>query len=266
MTKSITFKLNPGIMNRTILFLIFCFFVNVTSSLTQTKTCNIYFDSNIPQLKFSITELNKELAKKGIVATSNGVKLFPGKTSDISIIVTFQNKEKEKVCKLLNVKIPTPKKSQSYSVRVKKEGEQSLIAVLAFDANGGMYGTMDVTEAIKIGTLKEILKVPGLDVVLIGPHDLSCNLGVPEKYDHPKFKAAVEKIITSARKASIGVGIHAFFEDSVEREIEWAGIGANLILHSGDINLFSLYVKKEIQELKETLGDERKIASSEINI
>lgn len=117
-----------------------------------------------------------------------------------------------------------------------------------------------------IDNLEEILQVPGLDAVLIGPHDLSCNLGVPEKYGHPKFKAAVEKIITTARMAGVGAGIHAFFEDSVEREIEWARIGANLILHNGDISLFSQVVKKEIHQLREALGDERKITSSEINI
>jgi hypothetical protein len=38
-----------------------------------------------------------------------------------------------------------------------------------------------------IQALDEILAVPGLDAVLIGPHDLSCSLGVPERYDHPEF-------------------------------------------------------------------------------
>jgi len=42
-----------------------------------------------------------------------------------------------------------------------------------------------------IDMLDEILKVPDIDCLLIGPHDLSCNLGVPEQFDHPKFVAAV---------------------------------------------------------------------------
>src|SRR5262245_42402682 len=33
-----------------------------------------------------------------------------------------------------------------------------------------------------INNLDAILAVPGLDAVLIGPHDLSCSLGVPEQY------------------------------------------------------------------------------------
>lgn len=117
-----------------------------------------------------------------------------------------------------------------------------------------------------IDNLDEILKVPGLDAVLIGPHDLSCNLGVPEQYDHPAFKRAVEKIITTARNANVGAGIHVFFENSVEQELEWATMGANLILHSGDINLFAEKLGKDIQKLREKLKDTQQIENRNINI
>jgi 4-hydroxy-2-oxoheptanedioate aldolase len=50
-----------------------------------------------------------------------------------------------------------------------------------------------------IQALDEILAVPGLDAVLIGPHDLTCNLGVPERYDHPDFLGACETIFLKAR-------------------------------------------------------------------
>ncbi|MCD6322590.1 MAG: hypothetical protein J7L77_06140 [Clostridiales bacterium] len=117
-----------------------------------------------------------------------------------------------------------------------------------------------------IENLDEILKVPGLDAVLIGPHDLSCNLGIPEKYQHPKFIAAVETILTKARKANIGAGIHAFFVDSVKREIEWAKMGANLILHSGDINRFTQVMQDDINKLRTALNDGTKKTHSAINI
>ena len=43
----------------------------------------------------------------------------------------------------------------------------------------------------------------GVDAVLIGPHDLSCNLGVPEQYDHPRFQQAVKTIFRKARNAGV---------------------------------------------------------------
>ena len=49
--------------------------------------------------------------------------------------------------------------------------------------------------------------MPGLDGVLIGPHDLSCSLGMPEEYGRPEFLAACETILRKARAAGIGAGI-----------------------------------------------------------
>lgn len=117
-----------------------------------------------------------------------------------------------------------------------------------------------------IDNLDELVKVPGLDAVLIGPHDLSCNLGIPEQYEHPRFLKAVETIFTKARQAGIGAGIHVFFERCVEREIEWAKQGANLILHSGDINRFTQIVHNDILSLRKALGDKYNAGSTEINI
>ena len=117
-----------------------------------------------------------------------------------------------------------------------------------------------------IDRIDEIVKVPGLDALLIGPHDLTCNLGIPEQYHHPKFEAAVETIVTTARKANIGAGIHAFFVDNVEQELQWANMGANLILHSGDINRFTQIMRDDINKLRKAFDDKAKGFSKAINI
>ncbi len=117
-----------------------------------------------------------------------------------------------------------------------------------------------------IDIIDEILKVPGLDAVQIGPHDLTCSLGIPEQYHHPKFEAAVETIITKARKANIGAGIHAFYDDNVDQEIAWAKMGANLILHSGDINRFTQIMSKDINTIRAALNDEAIESDVTINV
>lgn len=117
-----------------------------------------------------------------------------------------------------------------------------------------------------IENLDEILSVSGLDAVLIGPHDLSCNLGIPEQYEHPEFLDAVESVITRARNAGIGAGIHAVYDGSMEREITWARKGANLILHSGDINRFVKGMSEDIGHIRAELGDQVKQTVSDVNI
>ncbi len=117
-----------------------------------------------------------------------------------------------------------------------------------------------------IENLDEMLKVPGLDAVLVGPHDLSCNLGIPEQYDHPEFLDAVEKIIRKARNTNIGAGVHAFFEGCLEREIYWAEMGANFIMHSGDIQRFTQALSDDINKLRSALHDGFKDTDRTVNI
>ena len=63
--------------------------------------------------------------------------------------------------------------------------------------------------------LDEILAVPGLDGVLIGPHDLSCSLGLPEQYDHPhSSRPSARPFCRKARAARLAAGIH--FWGSIE--------------------------------------------------
>ncbi|TFH50387.1 MAG: aldolase [Bacteroidia bacterium] len=125
---------------------------------------------------------------------------------------------------------------------------------------------VNIESQAAIDNLDQILSVPGLDAVLIGPHDLSCNLGVPEKYDHQIFITAVENIISRARKHNVGAGIHVFYNDSVKWEKEWAAKGANLILHSGDINRFAQVVHDDISSLRKALDGQSGSAAGDVNI
>ncbi len=60
-----------------------------------------------------------------------------------------------------------------------------------------------------IEALDEILAVPDLDAVLIGPHDLSCSLDVPEQWEHPKFLGACETIFRKARAFTSGAALNS---------------------------------------------------------
>lgn len=100
--------------------------------------------------------------------------------------------------------------------------------------------------------LDDMLLVPGLDAVLIGPHDLSCNLGVPEQWDHPKFLDACATIFRKARAAGVGAGIH--FWGDVEQHARFLKLGANMLIQSGDISLFQKHLRLELDAVKKATG------------
>ena len=104
-----------------------------------------------------------------------------------------------------------------------------------------------------IESLDEILSVPDLDGVLIGPHDLSCSLGIPEQYDHPCFAEAVQKIVEKARAKNIGVGIHNL--PRLDQEIRYAKAGINMILHLADMMLFRNVLREDLKSIREGLGE-----------
>lgn len=116
--------------------------------------------------------------------------------------------------------------------------------------------------------LDDILKVPGLDAVLVGPHDLSCSLGIPEQYSNPVFVKAVDEIIRKARQNNVGAGIHLIFPtDGLEQEIRWIQAGANLVVHSADAIAFRNTMRKELDYIKSMLDDKgSKTEDEAINI
>lgn len=117
--------------------------------------------------------------------------------------------------------------------------------------NENSYLVVNIESVPAIDALEEIVAVPGLDAVLIGPHDLSINLGCPEEYENPRFAKAVERIFRTARAAGIGAGCHLGFPAyGVELERRWMEQGANLILHKGDIIAFQETVARDIAELR----------------
>src|SRR5262249_55042087 len=107
-----------------------------------------------------------------------------------------------------------------------------------------------------IQRLDDILSVPGLDAVLIGPHDLSCSLGIPEQYRHPRFDEAVRTIFRKARQHNVGAGIH--FWESVEQEIHRAKAGGNLNMHHSDLACVGRKWRRALGETRSARGDPRR--------
>jgi 4-hydroxy-2-oxoheptanedioate aldolase len=120
--------------------------------------------------------------------------------------------------------------------------------------NVGNALIVNIESVPALENLDEILGVAGLDAVLVGPHDLTCSLGIPEQWDHPDFIAAVDAIITKARARGIGAGIHIIHEHGLDAELRWAKLGANLILHHADLLAFRFAMARDLARLRAELG------------
>jgi 4-hydroxy-2-oxoheptanedioate aldolase len=78
-----------------------------------------------------------------------------------------------------------------------------------------------IETAEAVANLDEILAVPGIDAVYVGPADLSISLGLPPRAndDRSEFTEALSTIVDGCRKAGVVPGIHASAA-LVERRLE----------------------------------------------
>jgi 2-keto-3-deoxy-L-rhamnonate aldolase RhmA len=67
-----------------------------------------------------------------------------------------------------------------------------------------------------LANVEEIAAVPGIDMIAYGHSDLSAKLGVHLQLDHPKFKAALHKIIDACKKHGKLARGSAETEDQIE--------------------------------------------------
>jgi 4-hydroxy-2-oxoheptanedioate aldolase len=74
--------------------------------------------------------------------------------------------------------------------------------------------------------LAKILEVPGLDVIFLGPYDLSQSLGIPGQVDHPRLRSTMEEAIKMCRRAGIAAGTYA---DNIDVAKRWADLGVQYI-------------------------------------
>lgn len=123
------------------------------------------------------------------------------------------------------------------------------------DMNRNNVLLTNIESVAAIEKLTELCNVPDVDALLIGPHDLSISLDIPEQYDHPTFTENVKHIIDTGRSAGLGVGFHYSF--GIEDTLRWAEFGANLIVHSSDYFLTKEKVTEDIAYLRSSLGDEK---------
>ena len=61
--------------------------------------------------------------------------------------------------------------------------------------------------------LDEIAAIDGIDVLFIGPADLTMELGIFGQFDHPLFKDALKATVSAAQKAGKAMGILFFNPD-----------------------------------------------------
>jgi 4-hydroxy-2-oxoheptanedioate aldolase len=98
-----------------------------------------------------------------------------------------------------------------------------------------------------IENIDGILSVKGVDVIFVGPYDLSQSLGLPGQVDHPLVEEKMLEIVKKCEEKNITVGT---FADTPENVAKWRKNGVKYISYSVDVGIFHNAVRDLVKTLK----------------
>jgi 4-hydroxy-2-oxoheptanedioate aldolase len=100
-----------------------------------------------------------------------------------------------------------------------------------------------------VENLESIVAVPGVDVIFIGPWDLSQSFGVIGQVDHPTVQAAIDRIVAITRATGRAVGIIATDAADARRQFDR---GIQYVTLSSDLGLMTALTRQFLRELRRT--------------
>ena len=98
-----------------------------------------------------------------------------------------------------------------------------------------------------IENIDDILSVSGIDVIFVGPYDLSQSLGLTGQVDHPLVEEKMLEIAKKCREKNITAGT---FTDTPENAEKWRNNGVKYISYSVDTGIFYNAVSDLVKSLK----------------
>jgi 4-hydroxy-2-oxoheptanedioate aldolase len=87
-------------------------------------------------------------------------------------------------------------------------------------ADREVMAIVQIEHADAVDRIDEILSVPGIDLPLIGPYDLSASMGLMGQLGHPKVQGAIDRVLAATRKAQLPAGIFCMTADEANTYVD----------------------------------------------
>ncbi len=193
-------------------------FLSLGNPITTEIVANAGFD-------FVVIDLEHGLGSEADVAN----QLLGLKNTNVSSIIRVESFQKQRIHRVLDLGadgIMCPQianaeeaKQAVGAMRYPPEGIRGVakmtraarygdeFAIYQEKSKEELLGIIQIETIAALDHLDEIANIDGVDVLFIGPSDLSMALGIFGQTDHPKFVSTVHLIVNAAVKAKKQVGI-----------------------------------------------------------
>jgi 2-keto-3-deoxy-L-rhamnonate aldolase RhmA len=97
--------------------------------------------------------------------------------------------------------------------------------------NDEVVGIIQIESTAAVKSVGQIAAIDGVDVLFVGPSDLSHSLGIPGQLEHPDYLAALDSVVAAARAAGKSAGILIRQARDLQRHLQlgfrFVGIGSD---------------------------------------
>jgi 2-dehydro-3-deoxyglucarate aldolase/4-hydroxy-2-oxoheptanedioate aldolase len=123
---------------------------------------------------------------------------------------------------------------------------------------GGVGAAIELAEAetvviVQIETpagldhAEEIAATPGVDALWVGQFDLSVAMGIPGAFDHPRMRAAEDRVLAACSAAGLAAGV---LVGSVEVASSMLARGFRMVALGSDIDLYGTALRTGLEALR----------------
>ncbi|MBL8817979.1 MAG: 2,4-dihydroxyhept-2-ene-1,7-dioic acid aldolase [Planctomyces sp.] len=114
-------------------------------------------------------------------------------------------------------------------------------------ANEQISVVVQAEHRLAVENIEEIVAVPGVDAVLLGPYDLSASYNKMGQIDDPEVIAAINRVTEVCRKAGMPLG---YFGVTAEAVKPWQTQGYSLLVAGVDILYVGQGARRMLKDLK----------------
>ncbi|MBI2780826.1 MAG: hypothetical protein HYX55_03385 [Chloroflexi bacterium] len=98
--------------------------------------------------------------------------------------------------------------------------------------NDDIVGIVQIESPSALDAADEFAATDGVDVLFVGPADLSHSLGIPGQFSNPRYQDALKHVVAACRAHGKAAGIllydHASFKPHLDLGYTFVGIGADV--------------------------------------
>lgn len=91
-----------------------------------------------------------------------------------------------------------------------------------------------IESVLGVENVDQICSIPGVNALLIGPNDLTTNMGIPNQYDSPQLQSMIQRVIDAANRCHIAAGC---WFGKTEQALRTKQQGARFIVYSNDSSM-----------------------------